>query len=171
VQGGVDSGEVVPVLSRGDAVIGTLVGAYAIFDSLVLVAVLIGLIARLDPLGVFLGGILIISLLNVVCCGWLDRRWFAWIASGGGRKLEGRLTSLRERDSMQRPIGWITGGSAALFAAAAAVINPVLVVGAGRMFGGKPVGSRKILFASVSYAVVVSTLYLLVAIAIRQAFT
>jgi hypothetical protein len=156
-------------LTKGDALIGALVGAYAIFDSLVLIVVLITLIALLDPLGVFLGGILIICLLNLACCQWLDRRWFAWIASGGGRRLEKRLMGLREREGMQRPIGWITGGSTALFAAAAAVINPILVIGAGRMFGGKPVGDRKIFVASLSYAVVVSTLYLLVAIAIRSA--
>jgi hypothetical protein len=88
-----------------------------------------------------------------------------------GRRVEARLIGMRDRESMQRPIGWITGGSTALFAAAAAVINPVLVIGTSRMMSGKPVGDRRIAAASLSYAAVVSTLYLLVAIAIRQAFT
>ena len=159
-----------PALSKGDALLGTLVGLYAIFDSLVLIVTLIVLILLLDPLGVFLGGILAISLLNLACCRWLDRRWDAWIGSRGGRRIEARLERMRERESMQRPIGWVTDGSVRLFAAAAAVINPILVVGAARLFGGRPVGDRKIVVASVTYAAMVSTLYLLVAMAIRAAF-
>jgi hypothetical protein len=171
VQGDGDGGQLVVVgLRRRDAVIGALVGAYAIFDSLVLITVLAALIAWLDPLGVFLGGIVVITLLNLACCHWLDGRWERWVAAGMGRRVEARLIGMRDRESMQRPIGWITGGSTALFAAAAAVINPVLVIGTSRMMSGEPVGDRRIAAASLSYAAVVSTLYLLVAIAIRQAF-
>jgi hypothetical protein len=156
-------------LGKGDALVGALIGAYAIFDSLVLIVTLIILIVLFDPLGVLLGGILVISLLNLACCRWLDRRWDAWIGSRAGRRLEARLTRLRERESMQRPIGWVTEGSIGLFAAAAAVINPILVIGAARMFGGKPVGDQRIVVASVTYASVVSALYLVVALGIRSA--
>jgi hypothetical protein len=75
VQGDVEGGQVVVGLRRREAVIGALVGAYAIFDSLVLIAVLGALIVWLDPLGVFLGGILVVTLLNLACCRWLDGRW------------------------------------------------------------------------------------------------
>jgi hypothetical protein len=57
----------------------------------------------------------------------------------------------------------------AQFALAAAIINPVIVIGAARIIGGQPIGDRRIGVASLSYAVVVSSLYLVVAIAVRQA--
>jgi hypothetical protein len=158
-----------PPPQRRDAVIGTVVGAYAIFDSLVLLAVLVTLVMFLDPLGVYLGSIALITLLNLACCRWLDRRWDVWVAAGHARRLEPRLAKLRASSVMQRPLRWITGGSTALFAAAAAVINPVIVIGIGRMLGGEPIGDRRSGIASLSYAVVVSSLYLVVAIAVRQA--
>jgi hypothetical protein len=171
VQGDGEGGQVVVGLRRRDAVIGALVGAYAIFDSLVLVATLAVLIVLFDPLGVFLAGVAVIGTLNVVCCRWLDGRWDVWRAAGRGRRLRARVESMRGRESMKRPLEWIAGDSIALFAAAATVINPVLVIGAGRILGGKPVGDRRIVAASLSYATVVSALYLLVAIVVRQAFT
>lgn len=152
-----------------NALIGSFVGAYAIFDSLVLVAVIVVLVLRFDPLGVYLGSIAVITALNLACCRWLDHHWDSWVAGGHARRLEPRLAKLRESSAMRRPVAWITGGSTALFALAAAVINPVIVIGAGRMIGGQPIGDRRIGVASLSYAVVVSSLYLVVAIAVRQA--
>jgi hypothetical protein len=73
------------------------------------------------------------------------------------------------RSSVATPVLWIASGSVGPFALAAAVINPVLVVGAGRVIGGVPIGRPRIRAASLAYAVTASSLYLLVAIVVRRA--
>ena len=54
---------------------------------------------------------------------------------------------------MGRVVGWIEHGSDKQFALASMLLNAVWVVAFARILGGKRVGDRRILIASVAYGI------------------
>ncbi len=62
---------------------------------------------------------LLLTLLNVACCTWIERQWGGWIA-----------------------VAWITRGSDAWYTLAAALANAIIVVALARFIGGQPVAER-----------------------------
>ena len=131
------------------ALVGGAVTAYALLDAYVLGPVVIELSAWFDPLVVFGVATAVLTLVNVACCSWLERR-------GEGRapgRIEARLERLGSSRLMRRPVQWITRGSSAWFVLAAVIVNAIFVVGVARFLGGAPVNRRRIMLASAAYSV------------------
>ena len=69
---------------------------------------------------------------------------------------------------MRHPVGWIEHGSDRWYAFAAAIANPILVLGIARSMSGKPVGKRRILLGSVAYAVPYVAMWTFVGLALGE---
>ena len=82
----------------------------------------------------------------------MQRSWDEWIR-GYGAKLEARLEKIRWDRLLKHPFGWIARDSTVLLTIAAGLIGTVIVVAVTRLAGSKPIGQRRILFASVAYSV------------------
>jgi hypothetical protein len=132
-------------------VVGTVVAAFAFFDGIFLGAPIALLAATFKPLVVYGVATVVVILLVIACCSWVDRRWDEWF-SGNGKRIEARLEGMRESRLMQHPVEWIQRGSDRWYAFAAAVANPILICALSRFIGGKPIGERRILLGAVAYA-------------------
>ncbi len=135
-----------------NGVIGALVAVYAFLDDLLLGPILVG-VALWVPwyltFGVAAG---LLTSINIACCNWVQRSWDSWI-HGRGAKLEARLEKRRRGRLLKHPLGWITRDSDVWLTIAAGLIGTVIVVAVARLAGGKPVGHRRVVFASVAYSV------------------
>jgi len=148
-------------------VVGTVVAGIAFFDGVFVGAPVAVLAAALEPLLVYPLAVAAVSLLSIGCCTWLDRRWDDW-ASGHGKRLEKRLDSMRRSRLMQHPVEWLRSSSDRRYALAAALVNPILVVGLSRTIEQTPVGRRRIVLGSVAYAVSYVAIWTFVGIALRD---
>jgi hypothetical protein len=140
-------------VARGarSGVVGAIVGALAFFDGVFLGAPIALLAASFRPLVVCGVATVLIILIVIACCSWVDRRWDEWF-SGHGKRIEARLEGMRKSRLMQHPLAWIQRGSDRWYAFAAAVANPILVGALARFIGGRPIGERRILLGAVAYA-------------------
>ena len=118
---------------------GTIVAAVAFFDGVFIGAPIAVLAASFRPLLVYIVATLVVIVLVIGCCRWVDRRWDDWF-SGNGTRIEKRLEKMRESRLMAHPVAWIQRGSDRWYALAAAVANPILVATFARFVGGEPVG-------------------------------
>jgi hypothetical protein len=132
-------------------VVGTVVAAFAFFDGVFLGAPIALLAASFKPLVVYAVATVVVILLVIACCTWVDRRWDDWF-SGNGKRVEARLEGMRKSRLMKHPVAWIQRGSDRWYALAAAVANPILVGALARFVSGKPIGERRILLGAVAYA-------------------
>jgi len=132
--------------------IGTGVGAFAFFDGVFLGLPIAVLAALFRPVIVYPVAVLVVILLVIACCTWVDRHWEEWF-SGHGKKIEKRLESMRASNLLRHPVAWIQSGSDRWYSFAAAVANPILIAGLARFIGGKPIGERRILLGAVAYAI------------------
>jgi cation transporter-like permease len=73
-----------------------------------------------------------------------------------GHKIQAKLSKLRTGRFRRHPVRWVTSGSSFLFAFASTLLNPALVTVVARLLGGQRVGERKILVASLTYAILSS---------------
>jgi hypothetical protein len=133
-------------------VVGTVVGAVAFFDGVFIGLPIALLAASLRPLLVYAVAVTAVILLVIACCSWVDRRWDDWF-SGNGKRIEGRLESMRRSRLMKHPIAWVQRGSDRWYALAAAVANPILIGALARLVGGRPIGHRRIVLGAVAYAI------------------
>lgn len=133
------------------SVIGTVVGAFAFFDGVFLGAPIALLAATFRPAVVYAVATVVVILLVIACCSWVDRRWDDWF-SGHGKRIETRLEAMRASRLMSHPVAWIQNGSDRWYAFAAAVANPILIAALARFIGGQPIGKRRILLGAVAYA-------------------
>ena len=147
-------------------VVGTVVGAVAFFDG-VLIGAPIALLsaASLSPLLVYAVATGAVILLVIACCSWVDRRWDDWF-SGNSKRVEGRLESMRRSRLMQHPVAWIQRGSDRWYALAAAVAHPILIGALARLVGGRPIGHRRILLGAVAYAIPYCAMWTIVGFAL-----
>jgi hypothetical protein len=135
-----------------NGVIAAAVGVYAFLDDLLLGPILIG-VAVWFPWYLTLGAAAgALTFVNIACCNWLQRSWDAWIR-GQGAKLEIMLEKRRRSRLLRRPLGWITRDSDVWLTIAAGLIGTVIVVAVARLAGSKPVGPRRVMYASVAYSV------------------
>jgi hypothetical protein len=147
---------------------GTIVAAVAFFDGVFVGLPIAILAASLRPGLVYVSGAIAVSALTIACSSWVDTRWDEWL-SGNGKRLEKRVTALRKSRLMRHPVAWVQRSSDRWYALAAAIVNPILVVGLARTVGGKPVGRRRIVLGAVAYAVPYVALWSLVGVALREA--
>jgi hypothetical protein len=157
-------------LTGRSALIGIIVAAYAIFDfdDPVMLAVLAAAVF-LNPLVVFVGAVLLILAFNLWACHWIDRQWDGWMAGERGHKIQAKLSKLRTGRFLRHPVRWVTSGSSFLFAFAATLLNPALVTVVARLLGGQRVGDRRILVASLTYAILSSLVFTAIGFGIGQA--
>jgi hypothetical protein len=147
--------------------IGALVAVYAFLDDLLLGPILVALTVWVPwylDFGIAAGALTVV---NIACCNWMQRSWDEWIR-GYGAKLEARLEKLRRGRILRHPLGWITRDSVVLITIAAGLIGTVIVVAVIRLAGGKPIGRRRILFASIAYSVGFAATYTGVGVAIKE---
>jgi hypothetical protein len=147
--------------------IGALVGVYAFLDDLLLGPVLVAMTVWVPWYFEFAIAAGALTFINIVCCNWLQRSWDDWIR-GYGAKLKARLEKLRRGRVLRHPLGWITRDSVVLITIAAGLIGTVIVVAVIRLAGSKPIGQRRILFASIAYSVGFAATYTGVGVAIKQ---
>ena len=150
-----------PTSSRGrptrQTLIGTAVALWALADPVIAVVV-IALAVLTRPLPVFVVAAVVLCVVNLAACRWLDRQWTVW-ASSYGERLEARLEKMRRGQVMRHPVKWITEGSAAWFVLAALFINVVLAVGVARLISGQPVPEGRTRTAAIVYSVFIAALY------------
>ncbi len=146
-----------PTSSHGGAgaartgVVGTIVAAVAFFDGVFIGAPIALLAASFRPSLVYILATLVVVVLVIGCCRWVDRRWDDWF-TGNGTRIEKRLEKMRASRLMAHPVAWIQRGSDRWYALAAAVANPILVVTLARFVSGEPIGERRIFLGAVAYA-------------------
>ncbi len=141
-----------PLVRLANGVIGAAVGIYAFLDDLFLGPILVGLAVWLPWYLTFGAAAGLLTSVNIACCNWVQRGWDSWI-HGHGARLEARLERLRRVRLLRHPLGWITRDSDVLLTIAAGLIGTVIVVAVARVAGSKPVGQRRVVFASVAYSV------------------
>ena len=146
-------------------VVGTSVAAFAFFDGVFLGAPIALLAASFRPLIVYGVATVLVILIVIACCSWVDRHWDEWF-SGNGKRIEARLEGMRESRLMQHPVEWIQRGSDRWYAFAAAVANPILVGALARFISGKPIGERRIFLGAVAYALPYVALWTIVGFAL-----
>jgi hypothetical protein len=131
--------------------VGAAVAIYAFLDDLFLGPILVAA-AVFFPWYLILGSATgLLTLVNVACCNWLQRTWDGWV-HGHGAKLEARLEKLRNGRLTRHPVRWITRDSDVWVTVAAGLIGTVIVVAVIRLLGGRPVGRRRVVYASVAYS-------------------
>jgi hypothetical protein len=131
--------------------------------------IVVGLTAWFEhPLILFLITALALIEINFASCGWLEHHWDGWIA-GSGKRIEAKLARMRESSVMKHPVAWITQVSDWWFALATAIVNPIIVVVAARIIGGKPITARRTLIACVAYAVPMAAIFTLTGYALGEA--
>jgi hypothetical protein len=133
-------------------VIGAGVGVYAFLDDLFLGPILVGVTVWLPWYLTFGVAAAVLTSVNIACCAWMQRSWESWI-HGHGARLEARLEKLRRVRVLKHPLRWITRDSDVWLTIAAGLIGTVIVVAVARLAGSKPVGPRRVVFASVAYSV------------------
>jgi hypothetical protein len=146
-------------------VVGTSVAAFAFFDGVFLGAPIALLAASFRPLIVYGVATILVVLIVIACCSWVDRRWDEWFA-GNGKRIEARLEGMRASRLMQHPVAWIQRGSDRWYAFAAAVANPILVGALARLISGEPIGERRIFLGAVAYALPYVALWTIVGFAL-----
>jgi len=148
-------------------VVGAIVSAVAFFDGVFIGVPIALLAASFRPSLVYLFATVVVVLLVVGCCRWVERRWDDWF-SGNGTRIEKRLEKMRASRLMAHPVAWIERGSDRWYALAAAVANPVLVATVARFVGGKPVGERRIFLGAAAYALPYVAMWSIVGLAFGE---
>jgi hypothetical protein len=105
------------------------------------------------------------TFINVACCNWVQLSWDSLI-HGPGAKLEAKLEKRRRSRLLRHPVGWITRDSDIWVTIAAGLIGTVIVVATVRLLGGKPVGRRRVMLASVAYSIGFAATYTVVGVGI-----
>ena len=152
---GVESDTPTPAEPAGrtrTTIVGTLVAVYPVVDGYLLGIPVVVLAATTRPLVVFAVAAVLFTLINLACCRWVNTHWTQFVA-GSGARIEKQLEKARAGRRMGRVVGWIEHGSDKHFALASMLLNAVWVVAFARILGGKRVGDRRILIASVAYGV------------------
>ena len=135
----------------GVAALGAVVGAFAFFDGIFLGAPIALLAATFKPLVVYGVATIVVILLVIACCSWVDRRWDEWF-SGNGKRIEGEARRDARKPPDEASRGVDPAGLRPLVRIAAAVANPILICALARFTGGKPIRERRILLGAVAYA-------------------
>ena len=156
------------VRAAWSGVVGTVVAAFAFFDSVMLGAPIALLAASFRLSLVYVVATVVVVFLVIACCSWIERHWDAWF-SGNGTRIETRLESMRASRLLAHPVAWIQRGSDRSYALAAAVANPILITALARFIGGEPVGKRRVVLGAVAYAIPYVAMWSIVGFALGKA--
>jgi hypothetical protein len=150
---------------RRVAGVGALIAIWTFFDALIIGLPTLFLSAWFNALVVFLVVAVVVTLVNVAACQWVDTRWDTWIA---GTRFDDRMQKVRSGKRARRPVEWIGRGSDFWFGLAAVVLNPVQVTALVRLLSGSVAGRRRIVVASLSYSIVIVAIFCLFGFALRD---
>jgi hypothetical protein len=162
--------ETTPSRRHGTAATGAVASLVALWwagDGLVQLLVIL-IAAWLNPLLVLAVAFVELTVINTACCNWIDGNWDRWMAGRAGRQLERRLEKMRSGRLMRRPAAWMSGGSDASFAVAAALTNAITTVAVARLVGGQPVSKRRRLLAAGAFSLFVASLGALLGFVLRD---
>ena len=126
--------------------------AYWLADGYVIGLPVAALAATWSPLVVFVAALAIVIPINLAACRWIEGAWSSWANGSSGARVERQLDKVRPTRFGRAATRWVSSDSDARFAAAAALTCAIVAVTLGRSVGGRPLGSRRLVLASVSYA-------------------
>lgn len=135
----------------GTLVVGTMIGIFTIFDSLLVGIPILGLATLYNPLIVFAIALVVLIAVNVAACTWVDYKWDAWII---GTRFEAKMQEVRSGKRARKPVEWLSRGSNLWFGVTAALLNAVQVIALTRLITRSAAGPRRILVASAAYSFV-----------------
>ncbi len=150
----------------GAVAVGALIGALSIFAALIFAVPILILAMNFNALIVFAVAFVMLILINLWACNWIDRNWDQWIA---GTRFEVRMQKVRNGKRAKRPTDWINRGSDRGFALATALLDAIQVIALTRLITGRPAGTRRIVLASIVYSLVFAGLYSLIGFALGSA--
>ena len=104
----------------GTLTVGALIAALSIFDFFIFAIPILVLAALFNPLIVFGIAAVVLFVISIAACNWVDRKWDAWIV---GTRFEAKMQKVRSGKRARRPIEWIKRGSDLWFGLAAALLE------------------------------------------------
>jgi hypothetical protein len=140
----------------GTLTVGALIAALSIFDFFIFAIPILVLAALFNPLIVFGIAAVVLFVISIAACNWVDRKWDAWIV---GTRFEAKMQKVRSGKRARRPIEWIKRGSDLWFGLAAALLDAIQVTALSRLITGRPTGERRIVVASVAYSLFLAGMY------------
>lgn len=156
-----------PRASAGtNALTGSFVAIWALSDALVGL-IIVPCAAWLNALVVCVVAAVVLSVINIFCCTWLNREWDGW-AEGRGKRVEKRIQKLRSGKRAGRAVAWVSEGSVGWYVAAACLTNAVQATALARVIGGQPVAARKLRFGAIGFSIFVAVLFSLIGLALRD---
>ena len=130
---------------------GTVIGAFEFFDGVFLGAPIEVLAASFRPALVYAVATMVVILLVIACCGWVDRRWEDWF-SGPASGSRTRLEAMRAGRLMPPPVEWIREPFGPLVRVRRRDGEPNPRRRTGQDHGGEPIGKQRSLLGAVAYA-------------------
>ncbi len=134
------------------AVAAGVIVAYWLADGYVIGLPVAALAATWNPLIVFLGALAIVISINLAACRWINTAWSSWANGSSGARIERQLDRVRPTRVGRAATRWISSDSDVRYAAAAALTCAIVAVTLGRSVGGRPLSTRRVRLAAVSYA-------------------
>jgi hypothetical protein len=122
-----------------------------VLDQIVALVIVI-LVIELNALVVFVAALVLVFVVNLGCLTWIDHHWDGF-AKGPGKRMEKRLSKWRTGRVMRHPINWVTHGSDASFAVAAALLSAMQVAVIARLATGTALGARRRVLAASGYSI------------------
>jgi hypothetical protein len=148
--------------------VGLLVAIWSTFDAILIGLPILGLAAALRPVPVFIVASVVVTLVNIAACSWVDRQWESWVE---GTRFESRMQRIRSGKRARRPVEWISRGSVFWFALAAMLLNAVQVTALIRLATGQPADRRRIVAASLAYSILYAGVFTLFGWLLRDAIS
>jgi hypothetical protein len=143
--------------------------AYWLADGYVIGLPVAVLAATLNPLVVYACAVALVASINLVACRWINTAWTSWTNGTSGARVERQLDKVRPTRVGRAATRWISGDSDVRYAAASALTCAIVTVTLGRSVGGRPLSSRRVRLAAVSYALFSVGMFTLAGVAAGEA--
>ena len=137
--------------SASRAGIGTAIGLYALLDTPIGFGLLL-LAAWGRALVVYVVAVVVLAVINLASCNWIQREWDRWMTGERTAKYEAKLQKMRE-GRMRRVVTGITEGSVGWYLLGAVLTNAIMAITFARALGGKPVPARKVTVTALFFAI------------------
>jgi hypothetical protein len=148
--------DVATVAHRGHrTVVGSAIAIYWFSADLLIGIPTLVVSATRQPLPAFLVGAIVVLIVNVAACSWIDRQWTEW--SSGSSRVADRLERLRSGEGRAARIAaWMQRSSEAWLAVGSAITSAITATVTRRALVDERMGRRRIWIASIAHAVFLS---------------
>jgi AbrB family looped-hinge helix DNA binding protein len=149
------------VAHRGQrTVVGSAIAIYWFSADLLVGLPTLVLGATRQPLAAFLIGALVVLIVNVAACSWIDRQWTEWLA--GSSLVADRLDRLRSGEGRAATIAaWMQRSSDLSFAVGSAITSAITATVTRRALVDEHMGRHRIWIASIAHALFLSATFAL----------